>query len=78
MVQTHIIDSIEDWQTETESNEVIGGSSSTVKKANKSDKDNNVLQVTTTALTTENVKQFFTPKWSAPRTTEERKASPRK
>ena len=42
-----------------------------IKKSKKS------TTTTTTALTTENVKQFFAPKWSAPRTKEERKASPR-
>ena len=77
MVEIDIEDSIEDSQTETESHPVIVGSSSNVKKANNRDKNDGTLHVTTTALTTENVKQFFTPKWSAPRTKEKRKASPR-
>jgi len=80
--EIHIIeDSIEDSQTETlmtdtESDHVIGVSSN-VKKAKKNDNPNSVFKVTTTVLTNETMTKFFTPKWTPPRTKEERKAAPR-
>ena len=80
MDETHIIeDSIEDKQTQTpvtdtESDHMTIGSSSTVKKADKNDAS--VFDVKTKPLTKEDMKEFFTPKWAAPRTKEQRKAEP--
>jgi hypothetical protein len=49
-----------------------------VKKTRKKDKTTGVLlRVETTALTTANVTSFFTPKYDAPRSKEQRAANPR-
>jgi len=49
-----------------------------VKKSRKKDKTKGVpLRVETTALTTANVISFFTPKYDAPRSKEQRAANPR-
>jgi hypothetical protein len=49
-----------------------------VKKSRKKDKTKDVPgRVTTTALTTANVTSFFTPKYDAPRSREQRAANPR-
>jgi hypothetical protein len=50
---------------------------STTKSKKTTTKFKKSTTTTTMALTTENVEQFFAPKWRAPRTKEERKASPR-
>jgi hypothetical protein len=54
------------------------GGSSRVKKARKKDKTKGVpWRVETTALTTANIISFFTPKYDAPRSKEQRVANPR-
>ena len=53
------------------------GSDSHMKKAHTNNKTRGVFQVTTTALTDENIKAFFSPKYNTPRTKEERKSAPR-
>ena len=70
MTETHIIeDSIEDSQTETpmtdtESDHMTIGSSSTVKKSNENDAI--VSSGMTMPLTKEDVTEFFMPEWDAP------------
>ena len=53
------------------------GSDSHMKKAHTNNKTRGVFQVFTTALTDENIKAFFSPKYNTPRTKEERKSAPR-
>jgi hypothetical protein len=56
----------------------VGGASKPVKKTRKKDNPKGALfRVTTTALTTANVTSFFTPKYDAPRSKEQRAANPR-
>jgi hypothetical protein len=52
-----------------------GGASRHVKKARIDDKS--VFRVTTTALTTANINNFFSPKYNAPRSKAQRLAAPR-
>ena len=54
-----------------------GGASRHVKKTRKDDAGKGVFRVTTMALTNQNVQAFFAPKWSAPRSKEQRKIAPR-
>jgi hypothetical protein len=54
-----------------------GGTSRHVKKTHRDDAGKGVFRVTTTALTNQNVQAFFAPKWSAPRSKEQRKIAPR-
>jgi hypothetical protein len=54
-----------------------GGASRHVKKTRRDDAGKGVFRVTTTALTNQNVQAFFAPKWSAPRSKEQRKIAPR-
>ena len=65
-----------DTQLHEESDHSLG-SDSHVKKAHTNDKTRGVFHVTTTALTDENIKAFFSPKYNTPRTKEERKSAPR-
>jgi hypothetical protein len=65
------VDIPEDPPLREESDHVLGVNSS-VGKPRTTDKPNGVFQVTTTGLTNENITEFFTPKWSAPRTKEQR------
>jgi len=56
----------------------VGGAGERVKKAHKKDKTKGVPgRLETTALTTANVISFFTPKYDAPRSKEQRAANPR-
>ena len=70
------VDIPEDPPLQEERDHVLVASSS-VGKPRTTDKPKGVFQVTTTVLTQENIRQFFTPKWSAPRTKEQRLAAPR-
>ena len=66
------IDITEDPPLHEESDHVLGASSS-VENPDTTDETKGVF----TVLTTENITEFFTPKWSAPRTKEQRLAAPR-
>jgi hypothetical protein len=56
----------------------VGGAGKPVKKTRKKDNPKGALfHVKTTALTTANVTSFFTPKYDAPRSKEQRAANPR-
>ena len=64
-------------EIDTQLHEKSDGSDSHMKKAHTKDKTGGVFCVTTTALTDENIKAFFSPKYNTPRTKEERKSAPR-
>jgi len=67
------VDITENTPLHEESNDVIGASSTVKKKRTTTAVD----RVTTTVLTNENIAEFFKPKWSTPRTKEQRLAAPR-